>query len=390
MQKRLTEAAVAKIKPEPGKRLEVHDLAMSGLRLRVSPTGKRSWSFMYRVAGEADDGGRGKNRRMTLGAYPLVGLKRARELASEAQELADRGIDPVDKRNAAVAERVSRKLDKLIPKFIELYARPNTKKWRGTEQLLTSTVGVMWRGRDVTKITRAQVHALLDEVSEREGAAKAREVRKQLSVMLNWSVDRGICPFNPMAGMKRKDLRYVPRSRFLEIDELRAIWDAAEAMGYPFGPITQLLMLSGQRRSEIANIRCTWLVDGMIEIPAEFYKTRRAHVVPLTNRMSGIIDSQPVWNEGDFLFSTTGGRTPSSGFSQAKQILDRRSEIEGWTFHDLRRSVATHMARAGVMQEHIEQVLGHVIPGVAGTYNRYSYLEERLAALRAWDQMLFR
>lgn len=390
MQKRLTEASVAKIKPDPARRIEIQDQALPGLRLRVSPSGRKSWSFMYKVAGEAVDGSRGKNRRMTLGIYPLIGLKAARTQAGEAKDMADRGVDPAAHKRGKVLSRVERQIDRLIPKFIELYAKPHTKKWRGTDVLLSTTVGEMWRGKDVTKIKRADVHALLDDVSEAEGVSKAREVRKHLSVLLNWAVDRGICEFNPMAGMKRKDLRYQPRATVLSIEVLRQIWEAAEKIGYPFGPIVKLLILSGQRRSEIANLRRGWVTEDFIEIPSEFYKTRRHHVIPLTMKMREIIEAQPIWNEGDFVFSTTGGRTPSSGFSRAKQILDRETGLSDWTLHDIRRSVATHMAQQGVLQEHIERVLGHAIPGIAGTYNRYSYLAEKTAAFSVWERAFMR
>lgn len=390
MQKRLTEASVAKIKPDPDRRVEIQDQALPGLRLRITPSGRKSWSFMYKVAGEAADGGRGKNRRMTLGAYPLIDLKAARTQAGEAKEMADRGVDPAAHRKGKVLSRVERQIDRLIPKFIELYAKPYTKKWRGTDVLLRSTVGEMWRGKDVTSIKRADVHALLDDVSDAEGPSKAREVRKHLSVLLNWAVDRGICEFNPMAGMKRKDLRYQPRATVLSIEDLRKVWSAAEQVGYPFGPIVQLLILSGQRRSEIANLRREWIKDDLIEIPAEFYKTRKPHVIPLSQKMQAIMSAQPIWNEGDFIFSTTNGRTPSSGFSRAKQILDRKTGLSDWTLHDIRRSVATHMAQQGVLQEHIERVLGHVIPGVAGTYNRYSYMAEKAEALDVWEQVVLR
>lgn len=96
------------------------------------------------------------------------------------------------------------------------------------------------------------------------------------------------------------------------------------------------------------------------------------------------------------MFSTQGGRRPVSGFSKAKIALDKkiaeRAEkddlppMEPWTLHDIRRSVATHMARLGIPQEHIERVLGHVVAGIAGTYNRYSYLEEKRAALEQWGK----
>ncbi len=86
------------------------------------------------------------------------------------------------------------------------------------------------------------------------------------------------------------------------------------------------------------------------------------------------------------MFTTTSGKRPVSGFSKTKARLDGIVQLDAWVIHDIRRSVATHMARLGVSQEHIERVLGHVIEGVAGTYNRYSYLDEKRAALELWGR----
>jgi integrase len=385
----LTEAVVAKLKANPDRRIEIHDMLVSGMRLRISPKGKKSWSYMYKVAGASLDGKRGPNSRITIGEYPLIGLKAARDKCYEAKEFADRGIDPIDKRKSEIADRNQRRFDLLVSKFIELYAKPNTKKWRDTERILETSVVSVWNSAEITSINRAAIHDLLDDVSGKRGAAHAREVRKHLSTMFNWCVDRGICPFNPMAGMKRRDLQYQSRERILELNELGVIWNASSELGYPFGPIIQLLILSGQRRSEIANIRRSWISNDCIEIPAAEYKTGNVQVIPLTNRMHTILDSQPIWNGGEFVFSTTNGKTPSSGFSKAKIRVDVLSGISNWTFHDIRRSVATHMARAGVIQEHIERILGHVIGGVAGTYNRYSYLDEKRSALEVWERTLF-
>ena len=186
--------------------------------------------------------------------------------------------------------------------------------------------------------------------------------------------------------MKRVDLKYKSRERVLSLDELRNIWNAAEEIGYPFGPIIKLLILSGQRRSEIASMQRNWLGAENLEIPASEYKTGKPHVMPLMDTMISIIEELPIWNGGNFVFSTTNGRSPSSGFSKAKRKFDEISGVSNWTFHDIRRSVATHMAKEGVIQEHIERVLGHSIIGVAGTYNRYSYLNEKRKALEVWQK----
>jgi len=388
MKKKLTEMAVSKIAPEAGRRLEVFDALTPGLALRVTEGGKKSWSVMYRVAGRGDGGNRGALRRMTLGAYPLIDLKAAREKARAAIDLADRGDDPTDKRRDEMRQKGVRVFEVICARFIELHAKAHTKKWRDTERLLNTYVVPAWRGKLIDTIDRAAAHELLDEISMGHGTGAAREVRKHVTKLFNWAVDRGLLTASPVAGMRRPELGYAPRERVLSMDELKAVWKAADKVGYPFGPMVQLLVLTAQRRAEVANISRDWLMldQTTFEVPAAMYKTDRPQVVPLSVPALAIVEALPKWNSGDFLLSTTAGKRPVSGFSKAKARLDQLSEVEGWTLHDLRRSAATHMARLGVPQEHIERVLGHAIEGVAGTYNRYSYLPEKRAALDVWGR----
>jgi integrase len=227
---------------------------------------------------------------------------------------------------------------------------------------------------------------LLDEIAMEHGTGAAREVRIHITKFFNWAVDRGLLAASPVAGMRRPEPGYVARERVLSMDKLKAIWAAADKMGYPFGPMVKLLILTAQRRAEIANLERGWLLADQqaFEVPASHYKTDRPQVVPLSPPALATVEALPKWNGGDFLLSTTAGRVPVSGFSKAKDRIDKLSKVEGWTLHDLRRSAATHMARLGIPQEHIERVLGHAIEGVAGTYNRYSYLAEKRAALDLW------
>lgn len=386
MKKKLTEMAVAKLTPEAGKRLEIFDTLTPGLALRITEGGKKSWSVLYRVAGRGAGGKRGPLRRMTLGAYPLIDLRDARARARAAIDLADRGDDPADKRRDEARQKGERAFEVICARFIELHSKAHTQKWRDTERLLNTHVIPAWRGKPIDTIDRATAHELLDDIAMKSGAGAAREVRKHVTKFFNWSVDRGLLVASPVAGMRRPELGYMPRERVLSMDELKSIWAAAEKMGYPFGPMVQVLILTAQRRAEVANLERGWLLpeQAAFEVPASQYKTDRPQVVPLSAPALTIIDALPHWNSGDFLFSTTAGKRPVSGFSKAKARLDKLSKVENWTLHDLRRSAATHMARLGVAQEHIERVLGHAIEGVAGTYNRYSYLPEKRAALNTW------
>lgn len=388
MRKKLTEISVSKLTPLPDKRLEVFDTLTPGLCLRVTERGKKSWTVVYRVAGRGEGGNRGTLRRMTLGAYPLIDLKGARERAREAIELADRGKDPASKRETELLETAQQIFEVNLEKFIELHAKAHTVKWQDTERLLNTYVLPVWKGRSINTIDRASAHHLLDEIEMKKGAGTAREVRKHITKFFNWAVDRGLLSASPVAGMRRPELGYKPRERVLEMEELRAIWAASDDMGYPFGSLVKLLLLTAQRRAEIANLSRDWLLPEQqaFEVPASMYKTDRPQVVPLSAPALSIVTEMPNWNAGGYLLSTTGGTRPISGFSKAKARIDRLSGIENWTFHDLRRSAATHMARLGVPQEHIERVLGHAIEGVAGTYNRYSYLPQKREALDTWGR----
>ncbi|MFL5081547.1 MAG: tyrosine-type recombinase/integrase [Microvirga sp.] len=388
MKSRLTEIGVKRVAPDPRRRLEIHDELAPGLMLRVTESGKKSWSVLYRVAGQGPGGVRGALRRITLGHYPLLDLRTAREQARAVVDAADHGRDPARQRQHEAQSRQAQTVSAVSDRFIALYAKPNTKKWREAQALLQRYVLPGWGEVAIHDIRRADAHELLDRLVADGRVAMAREVRKHLTKLFNWSVDRGIVTASPLAGMERPEIAYRPRERVLSMEELRAISDGAEQMGYPFGPLFRLLIFTGQRRSEIALARRRWLLQDLrtLEIPAASYKTGRPHAVPSAEPSLRILASLPRWSPGDYFFSTTAGLKPVTGFSTAKVRLDRLSKVHNWVIHDLRRSVATHMARLGVPQEHIERVLGHVIEGVAGTYNRYSYLDEKRAALELWGR----
>lgn len=390
MKKRFTEVSVERQKPDPAQRLEISDDNCAGLVLRITTKGKKSWSVVYRIAGEGPDGKRGKQHRITLGAYPLLDLKSAREKCREAIGLADRGLDPSAERQSANDKRKLRIFESVLDNFIEMHAKPNTTKGSNTKILLERTYDYGWLGKDIAEIGRPEIHHLLDQIIEHRGSAYAAEMRSKLSVLFNWAVDRGYITASPMAGFRRPELNYKPRERVLEMAELKSIWNAADEVGYPFGPTIKLLILTGQRRSEITKLKRAWVSDDetYFEIPATSYKTKRIHLVPLSQTAQDILLSQPIWKHGDFVFSTNAGKSHISGFSKAKIRFDKLSGVSDWTFHDLRRSMSTHMARIGVSQEHIERVLGHIIQGVAGTYNHYNYQKEKLEALKKWESEL--
>lgn len=460
---RLTEKSVERYSLAVGEeRREVYDEYLPRLALRIGRRSK-SWSVMYRVAA-AGEVRRGELKRLSLGSWPVVDLTTAREKAREALEAADRGIDPAALKTAEVEARQTRTFEVVFGRFVELHVKQNTKEGRfardraaalaeaaaagdalaqravpgvelaaggptsplarslkgpkarlgrvAAERIIADDALPRWTGRLIETISRAEINDLLDDVIEEDGVARARELRKHLSKLFNWSADRGHIVASPMTGMRRPELGYRARERVLSMEELRRIWDAAGALGrrpgegsYPFGPAYRLLILTGQRRSEVAELQRPWVEAARraIEIPASHYKTKRPHVIPLSRPAWDLVQSMPRWNGGDYVFSTDGGpgrpagSRPISGFSKAKELIEAKiaelgaadglPPIEDWTVHDIRRSVATHMARLGVPIDHIERVLGHVLGGVKGTYQHHAFFEEKRSALEKWGEL---
>jgi integrase len=176
-----------------------------------------------------------------------------------------------------------------------------------------------------------------------------------------------------------------PRTRILSDDELRALWRAAHQLGYPLGPLVQLLMLTGQRRSEVAGAR--WreidLDKRLWSIPHERMKAGAAHVVPLTDDAIAVLKDLPRFNRGDHLFSTTFGANAINGFSKGKRRIDAAMTAElghaavPWVLHDIRRTMRTHLSALPVPDLVRELVIGHTKPGLHKVYDQHAYLDEK-------------
>ena len=171
-----------------------------------------------------------------------------------------------------------------------------------------------------------------------------------------------------------------PARPILSNDEIGRIWNAAGDDA--FGTIIKLLILTGQRRSEISELRWSEIGADAIQLPSERAKNRRAHVVPLAPTARALLEKSPRNGEGVF---------KSPAWSTCKDELDQRSGVSSWVIHDIRRSVATGMADIGIAPHIIEAVLNHVSGhkgGVAGFIIVSSYAAEKAAALARWDELV--
>lgn len=364
---RLTVKKVEAIRPSRHRR-EVPDGYVRGLYLVVQPiTGSKSWAVRYRYAG--------KTRKHTLGKYPVFGLKDARDAAVKVLRAVSEGHDPEQRRPGSVEDAVAQFLD-------EKNYRPSWR--REAERLLRVNVLSQWRGRKIAEITRADVKALLSALAETP--VVANRVHSVVHTLFDWAVENDLVALSPVAGIKRPN-RETPRDRVLADAELRAVWLAADKEGFPYGTIVQLLILTGQRRGEVTGMAWSEIDfdSGIWTLPRERVKNARQHTVPLSRQALEIIQKAPRISDR-YVFSAN-GRSPLGGFSGRKARLDQIAKIASWTVHDLRRTVASGLAKLGTDLAVIEKVLNHVsgsFAGIVGVYQRHEFSEEKRAALQQW------
>jgi integrase len=363
--------------PDKG-RIEIWDTLVRGLGLRITDKGAKSWVVMYRVDGRL--------RRYTLGAYPTMNLSAAREQGREALIAVGKGRDPADEK--IKARRAPRNapdtVDRIVDQFIARYAKPKNRSWQETERIFRRYVIPAWGKLPITEITRRDIIALLDPIVER-APYMANRVHASVRRLFNWCLERDLITISPAANVKPPGVE-TSRDRILTDDEVRTLWATWNEVGYPFGAVFKLLLVTGQRREEVAQMR--WeevdLDKALWTLPREQTKSDRLHEVPLSPLALDILDAVP--RTSDYVFTTT-GTTPISGFSKAKIRSDKLSGVTGWRIHDLRRTFASGMARIGVPPHVVEKVLNHAngqISGVAAIYNRHGYTDEKRGALDAW------
>lgn len=398
---------------KPGaSRKEIPDGALQGLYLIVQPSGVKSWAVRYRHAT--------KPRKMTLGGYPAMTLADARKEAQKALRMVSEGRDPAtekaddDDARPAHMDLVPAVLDEFVSRYVEV---KNSQSYIDeTKRIIEADLKPAWKQKLIKAVTKRDVLRMLDGIVDRGAPIMANRVRALLSKFFAWCVERDIIEFSPMTSIKPPS-KEKTRDRVLSDDEIALVLRACDAIGAPFGPMVKMLFLTGQRRTEVAGARFSELeIEGNNQlwvIPPEKAKNKKEHFVPLTSAVLDLISSLPriVPTEGKkaiFLF-TTNGRTPVSGFSKAKKSVDKamidilretatkegrdpdKVRLEPWTFHDIRRTVASGMARLNVAVHVVEAILNHrsgSIKGVAAVYNRYDYADEKRGALSVWADYL--
>ena len=383
---KFTVRGVQSLKPR-AERYEVWEDNGKGFGLRVSPSGRKSWIFLYRY--------NGKPRRMTFGTFPHTSLATAHEKHAQARKLLEEKIDPGD--HLQEEKRVDRSaitVAGLVDFYIDEYAKKQKKSWKEDERMLTKDIVPRWGKRKAKNISRRDVSELVDEIAARGSPISARRTYATLRKMYRFGIRKHILHDTPCAeielpGQERK------RDRVLSYTEIRRLWshldDAqispATAMGLKLGLLTaQRIGEVGEAEWSEFDLDASWWT-----IPASKTKNAVIHDVPLSPQSAQVLaELRKLAGNSPYLFSSPSCTESMTvrAFNRAIQRNLDTWEIKQFTARDLRRTAASHMTGMGVPRLIVKKILNYVDGDVTAIYDRYAFQKERREALEAWGNKL--
>jgi len=384
-----TDLLIQKLKAPASGQTELFDARAPGLSVRCGASGTKAFYLTYRMKGDR------KRRRGKLGVYPVMKLVEARDARIERLAQVSKGIDPF------LFEQVTDQPEHLpfnaaAERFIAEHVERKSKRPSDASRIIRKEFVTVWRTRDVREITKSDVREILNAIVERGAGVSANRALARVRKLFNWLIDVDVLERSPCYRLPTP-VAETSRDRVLSDTELAGIWHAADACGYPYAPYTKLIVLLGQRRSEVAAMR--WphldLNSGLWTMPNRSTKNRETHVLPLPTLAVDIIASCPRISSSPFVFpSAHDSDRYMTGFTVMKTKLDKLTGVKDWVLNDCRRSMATHMPALGIDETIIERIQNHRLAAgarvsqVQRIYNRYKYVPQMLDALEKWSAHL--
>jgi integrase len=409
----LTDARVRSAAPPKTGILELWDGKTSGLCFRVMKSGVRSWTFRYRPHSGA------AFRRVTLGRYPALSLVEARAAAERLRDKVRTGADPQQQtRDDREALRAAPDLtfDALADLYVERYAKRQKASWKNDEGYLRANARPVWGKREATSITSQDAARLLFDVVA-VAPISANRLRSVLVKLFGWACDSALLSTNPMLGVKKPHREGKGKTRTLNDKEIKVLWHALEKAEAAPGILAALkfLLLLGQRPGEVAGMAVSELHhlnndrNAHWQLPASRMKARRAHVVPLPPLAREIVVAEIAGQrattpltEPEFVFASKFAERARLARHSLSQALGRIIEdldesgddadtvanlkADRPTPHDLRRTLATGLARLGIPRDDRLAVLAHSYGDIHEIYDQYERLPQKRAALEMWER----
>lgn len=382
MKIKMTDQALAKQKPKDD-RYEVWDTLVSNLMVTVFPSGKKTWSVRYRSDG--------KRVKMKLGDYPNLALSDARRKAKDVLVSVADGENPAYEKRKDVKAKSRTRQTLQISNLLELYEKLHLSQLRTGYQAKTflREFARDYGHLSITDFTKQDFVSLLNQIMLAGNYTKANRVYAHIKSFYSWAIGQGYLDRSPCENIKRP-YKEQSRKRFLSDQEICWFWQATGEELEPFGNMARLLLLTGQRLSEVCRMtenelqgREHW------HLSAERTKNKEQHDVFLSDLAQHI-----VWRDnrvaGSYLFSTTGFSPVQSYDKPVKRFRSRMNELAGdelphWSFHDLRRTCETGMAMLGIDQNTIDRCTNHLSGRfMSRVYNQYEYQSQKTEAWQRW------
>ena len=387
----LTEQAILGLRPKAdGKRYQISDLRQKGLRVEISPDPRGRHGCRRTFYAEYSIKHAGKRKRM-LGEHPTLSLANARTMVAELVQEGRQGIDRTADEKAQ-REREAAAIS--VSEAMDLYFSARLSRLRTAE----ATFRELRNG--LAPVANLPISQLVHSHMQRRIDAKAAEgkitagnrLKANFGTFSKWLYQQGYTDSDLSARLVKAG-KETPRDVVLSVDEVREIWKALGSFSGPFAGVIRLLILTGQRVSEITGLRWSEIDLDARTITKDGSQTKngKAHVTHLSD---AAISALPERGQSDLVF-TMNGKKPVSAVSKAKAKLDAAlpDDFKQWNLHDLRTALATALAGAGHAEGVVDRILNHTASGsapsqVSRVYIRASLLPERARALDAWAVMV--
>ncbi len=368
----------------PGKkRYDVSE--QGGLIVRVSPTGKKTFCYLYREQGRV--------KRLTLGVYPEMSLAKAREEAGKAKSARDMGQDPIEAKKWAQASwKSTPTVSEFIDEYMERWAKPNKKSWKEDQRLLDKDVRPVLGEKKITEVRRRDVIHTLDRIKDRGSLVAANRTFAVISRMFNFALERGVLEASPATRIKME--REEAREQVLKRKHIKAFFDLIndQPLWVSTRMALELILRTAQRPGEVRMMSKDEidLQEGLWTIPKDKTKNGIEQRVPLPENAASLIKVAASFSNSQWIFPSPRTNGPISGYGLAQGLRRalKDSGLPPTTPHDLRRTAATLISELGFNRLVVEKILNHKDRTVGGIYDRHTYDAEKRQALEAWEAEL--
>ena len=372
--------------PTDQPQVDFWDMSFSYFGIRVSKSGRKTWTVMYAH--------KGRLKRVTLGQYGAAGLSlaEARKKAKEVHHEAANGIDPASVKKQ---DRMADSYADLVDRYIE-WAQKGKSSWEEDKRILHRDVLPEWRNLKAKDITRKDVIRIVDAIVKRGAGVHANRTFSLIRRVFNFAIEKDILQFNPCQALK-KPTKEKTRERVLSPAEIRDVWRALEGL-HPLltAAILKMQFFTAQRPGEVLSMAWTEvdLESKWWTIPGAKTKNGLAHRVPLTESACALLNELSALNpKATWVFPSDRGTGTHIGTAQKLVERVRASKADGgtgvsFTAHDVRRTVASHMTGFGIPRLVVSKLLNHQETGVTRVYDRHSYDSEKRAAMDTWSKRL--